>query len=88
MWAAALLGAAVVIGASVQFRLSRFKTETPMPPTKVVPFTSFAGRELEPALSPDGKQVAFVWSGEKGDNLDVYAHCLVEKLTIGRLLPH
>jgi Tol biopolymer transport system component/serine/threonine protein kinase len=43
-----------------------------VPLTKVVPFTSFAGREFEPALSPDGKQVAFVWNGEKGDNLDVY----------------
>ena len=72
MLAGALLAALVVIGASVQFRLSRFKTETPVLPTKVIPFTSFAGREFEPALSPDGKQVAFVWNGEKGDNFDVY----------------
>ena len=72
MWAGALLAALVVFGASVQFRLSRFKTETTVPPPKVVPFTSFAGREIEPALSPDGKQVAFVWNGEKGDNLDIW----------------
>ena len=69
-WAAVLLGALAIIGAMVQFRW--IETDTPVPPTKVVPFTSFAGRELEPAISPDGKQVAFVWNGDKGDNLDVY----------------
>ena len=28
--------------------------------------------ESQPALSPDGRQVAFTWEGEKGDNWDVY----------------
>ena len=43
------------------------------PPMKVVRLTSFPGSETEPALSPDGKIVAFVWDGEKGDNADIYA---------------
>jgi Tol biopolymer transport system component len=30
------------------------------------------GAELEPALSPDGEQVAFSWFGEKQDNRDIY----------------
>jgi serine/threonine protein kinase/Tol biopolymer transport system component len=34
--------------------------------------TSYSGEEREPALSPDGKQVAFSWNGEKGDNFDIY----------------
>ena len=28
--------------------------------------------ENQPAFSPDGKQVAFCWNGEKEDNIDVY----------------
>lgn len=36
------------------------------------PFTSFEGRERFPALSPDGSRVAFSWTGDTGDNLDIY----------------
>ncbi|WP_202842253.1 LpqB family beta-propeller domain-containing protein [Luteimonas saliphila] len=36
----------------------------------VRPLTSFVGRELEPALSPDGSRVAFIWDG--GGAFDVY----------------
>jgi serine/threonine protein kinase/Tol biopolymer transport system component len=42
------------------------------PPMRVVSVTSTAGYEAFPALSPDGEHVAFVWNGEKQDNLDVY----------------
>ena len=40
--------------------------------TTVLPFTTFPGRELQPAFSPDGNQIAFAWNGEKGDNFDIY----------------
>jgi eukaryotic-like serine/threonine-protein kinase len=39
---------------------------------KAVPLTSYAGVESEPSFSPDGNKVAFTWSGEKGDNDDIY----------------
>jgi Tol biopolymer transport system component/serine/threonine protein kinase len=42
------------------------------PPPRVVPLTSYPGLEIQPALSPDGKQVAFAWNGEKEDNYDIY----------------
>jgi len=39
---------------------------------QAVPLTTFRGMEIEPALSPDGNQVAFAWNGEREDNFDVY----------------
>ncbi len=39
---------------------------------KTVPLTSYPGRQGTPAFSPDGKQVAFAWNGEKEDNFDIY----------------
>lgn len=39
---------------------------------KVMPLTSSPTVERNPALSPDGKQVAYAWTGEKGDNFDIY----------------
>ncbi len=60
----------LIIGSAVWFYFFRSQT---IPPMKVVRLTSFPGSETEPALSPDGKMVAFVWDGEKGDNADIYA---------------
>src|SRR6185503_1426225 len=41
-------------------------------PLKITPLTTLPGAERSPAFSPDGKQVAFAWSGEKEDNFDIY----------------
>ncbi len=50
----------------------RSTSEPPTPLYNIVPFTSFPGRETQAAISPDGKQIAFVWDGGKGDNPDIY----------------
>lgn len=39
---------------------------------KGVPLTAYRGQEIDPALSPDATQVAFVWNGPKQDNFDIY----------------
>jgi Tol biopolymer transport system component/DNA-binding winged helix-turn-helix (wHTH) protein len=41
-------------------------------PLRVVPLTTLTGEEDWPTFSPDGEQVAFVWSGEKRTNSDIY----------------
>jgi Tol biopolymer transport system component len=41
-------------------------------PSMPIPLTSFPGMEAEAAWSPDGRQVAFVWNGERQDNYDIY----------------
>ena len=43
---------------------------------RAVPLTAYPGFERSPSLSPDGKQVAFSWNGEKQDNADIYVKLL------------
>jgi Tol biopolymer transport system component len=37
-----------------------------------VPLTSLAGFESEPSVSPDGKQVAFLWDGSDDGHFHLY----------------
>jgi Tol biopolymer transport system component len=43
-----------------------------------VPLTTFPGNEGRPTFSPDGKQVAFTWNGQKEDNFDIYVKLVGE----------
>jgi Tol biopolymer transport system component len=64
----ALLVAAVGVATWMRFRATTMPRAAP----KLIPLTSYPGWQRSPALSPDGKQVAFSWDGEKGDNFDIY----------------
>jgi len=46
---------------------------------QITPITSYPGDEREPSLSPDGRQVAFSWGGEKGENRDIYVAMVGEQ---------
>lgn len=48
------------------------KAPEPVASTPPIVLTSYPGEESDPALSPDGKRVAFAWNGEKEDNFDIY----------------
>jgi hypothetical protein len=48
------------------------------------PLTTLPGREIEPALAPDGTRVAFAWQGASGDNWDIYVKPLTEE-TVARI---
>jgi Tol biopolymer transport system component len=53
-----------------------------LPPMKVSRVTSYPGLETEPALSPDGKMVAFVWDGENQDNRDIFVKLVDEGVPV------
>lgn len=58
------------IALALWFALARPPHE-PVIPVSITPLTSYTGREFQPAVSPDGHQVAFVWDGKDG-NFDIY----------------
>lgn len=63
--------AAIVAGLSIGYFVPSIHLANSEPPL-LVPFTTFPGGEYEPAFSPDGSQIAFVWSGGREDNYDIY----------------
>jgi Tol biopolymer transport system component/DNA-binding winged helix-turn-helix (wHTH) protein len=65
----AVLIATVVIG-GIWGRL--LKRDAISGVAEISPVTTYPGNEREPSLSPDGRQVAFSWEGDRGDNRDIY----------------
>jgi Tol biopolymer transport system component/tRNA A-37 threonylcarbamoyl transferase component Bud32 len=73
LWAAA--GALMVLALAGAWLL---REPASAPPEALVPVTSYPGSESSPSFSPDGKQIAFTWNGEKGDNYDIYVKLVGE----------
>ena len=61
--------------------------EPELPEPRLVQLTAYQGNLCCPSFSPDGKQVAFAWTGEKGDHSDIYVKMVGEtnalRLTTG-----
>jgi Tol biopolymer transport system component/DNA-binding winged helix-turn-helix (wHTH) protein len=53
----------VTAAAAILLFVSREVVRAPKAQPRLVPLTTYAGREYEPALAPDGNRVAFAWSG-------------------------
>jgi Tol biopolymer transport system component/DNA-binding winged helix-turn-helix (wHTH) protein len=66
------LGLLALVGASLWLA----RDGDALPPPRVVPLTTLTGFEIQPSFSPDGKQVAFAWTGNDPNNLafnrDIY----------------
>jgi Tol biopolymer transport system component len=76
-WRAAL--AAMLTGVALfgWFWLRRHAGEERTPRTPhIVPFTTYEGSETEPSFSPDGKVIAFAWTGENGLKRDIYVKAI------------
>jgi Tol biopolymer transport system component len=73
LWGAA--GALIVLALAGAWRLRRPASG---PPETLVSVTSYPGSELYPSFSPDGRQIAFSWEGESGDNRDIYVKLVGE----------
>jgi len=69
-WAAGGLVLAAVLSLLGWFGL--FRRPAPAPMMKESAVTALGGAPWGSSLSPDGKQVAFVWDGRKQDNEDIY----------------
>jgi serine/threonine protein kinase len=48
----------------------------PVSSPSIVPFTSYQGSETDPVFSPDGKRVAFAWTGEADRNRNLYVRTI------------
>jgi serine/threonine protein kinase len=65
---------AAILAIALHFMFfSESEPETDRLPMRTVRLTSFSGQEYNPALSPDGKSIAFSWNGPQQDNFDIYA---------------
>ncbi|HKQ74121.1 MAG TPA: protein kinase [Blastocatellia bacterium] len=68
--------AVAVIGLGWYYRLGAGRPGLPSAAFKSIPLTSLHGSETEPAFSPDGSRIAFVWNGENEDNYDIYVQII------------
>jgi Tol biopolymer transport system component/DNA-binding winged helix-turn-helix (wHTH) protein len=71
LWCIAGVAFALFAGVALSLWFSNQSSVSTLPP-QPVPLTSLRGSEIQPALSPDGNQVAFAWNGQKEENYDIY----------------
>jgi len=73
-----IVGLLTLAATGIALQLWRGPEVMPHTIPRITPLTSYVGWESSPALSPDGKQVAFSWGGENDDNTDVYVKLIGE----------
>jgi Tol biopolymer transport system component/DNA-binding winged helix-turn-helix (wHTH) protein len=72
MWLSLALTAVTVICLSYWRAAVYDRADLRLVEVKPIPLTSSPGNERSPALSPDGKRVAYSWNGASLDNADIH----------------
>jgi serine/threonine protein kinase len=75
LWAGAAVLVLALLGTGLWFLKRR---NTPLLQPSIVQVTTYPGSQIDPSFSPDGKQIAFSWDGEKGDKFSIYVKLLGE----------
>ncbi|MBV9033174.1 MAG: serine/threonine-protein kinase [Acidobacteriaceae bacterium] len=76
LWAAGILALAGAVGVAV-FTVARREVSSETDISRIVPFTFYPGYQQHPAISPDGREIAFVGQGKDGtDPLEVYVQLI------------
>lgn len=70
--------AIVLAGSIILQRYIEDKTR----PLSTTPVTSYPGEEMDPALSPDGRSIAFAWDAGEGRNFDLYVQPTLDEQPI------
>ena len=68
----AVLALVALIGAALVYQRARSKSASTNLSFRTIQFTSYAGEQTQPAFSPDGKRIAFVWIAEEGASRRIY----------------
>lgn len=68
-----LIGLALLVAAILAGLVWKIAVSRPGPvPLEVRNFTSLPGAEMQPAFSPDGSKVAFLWNGSENGRRNIY----------------
>ncbi len=72
-WTLGIAAAVVLtIAGAALWNFGSTTAKAPLEPMRTVPLTTYPGMEGASSFSPDGNQVAFVWTGGNTESFDIY----------------